>query len=181
MQSAVPPADDLALLDRIAAGDRAAFQAFYERHAGRVLAYVRQLARDRAPAEDVVQEVFLAVWRKAASYREERGDPAGWLYTITRNKLVDSWRRGGRGAEDPALDAAELPLAAPPQRSDLRMAVHQALARLSQDQRQAVEMAYFGGLTYEETAERLKLPLGTLKSRIRTGLLAMRATLGGRA
>ena len=104
---------DLLLLARIAEGDLEAFQAFYDRYAGRVLAYVRQLSRHRDGAEDVVQEVFVAVWRRAASYRPDRGDPMGWLYTITRNKQVDLWRRQGEtrpqglaGAAGPEPDDA---------------------------------------------------------------------------
>jgi RNA polymerase sigma-70 factor, ECF subfamily len=171
---------DATLLERVAAGDLDAFHLFYERYAGRVHAYVQQLSRSREGAEDVVQEVFLAVWRKAASFRPERGDAAGWLYTMTRNKLVDGWRRAGQGAEAvEALDFQRLP-AERPEATELLLTVRQALARVAPDQRRAIEMAYFGGLTYEETADRLNLPLGTLKSRIRTGLRAMHGVLQGR-
>lgn len=171
---------DATLLERVAAGDLEAFHLFYERYAGRVHAYVQQLSRSREGAEDVVQEVFLAVWRKAASFRPERGDAAGWLYTMTRNKLVDGWRRAGQGAEAvEALDFQRLP-AERPEATELLLTVRQALARVAPDQRRAIEMAYFGGLTYEETADRLNLPLGTLKSRIRTGLRAMHGVLQGR-
>ncbi|MCZ7652643.1 MAG: sigma-70 family RNA polymerase sigma factor [Thermoanaerobaculia bacterium] len=176
--AAVSTLSDSALLAQIAAGDRAAFQELYERYGGKVLSYVRMLGRDGGASEDVVQEVFLAVWRKAASYRPERGDVPGWLYTITRNKLVDLWRR-----RDPAesgeeeFDFARMPEPSRGLGSELRLSVHQALAELKEDQRRAVEMAYFGGLTYEETARRLDLPLGTLKSRIRTALMTMRARL----
>lgn len=171
---------DASLLERVAAGDLEAFHLFYERYAGRVHAYVQQLSRSREGAEDVVQEVFLAVWRKAASFRPERGDAAGWLYTMTRNKLVDGWRRAGQGAEAvEALDFQRLP-AERPETTELLLTVRQALARVAPDQRRAIEMAYFGGLTYEETADRLNLPLGTLKSRIRTGLRAMHGVLQGR-
>jgi len=171
---------DATLLERVAAGDLEAFHLFYERYAGRVHAYVQQLSRSREGAEDVVQEVFLAVWRKAASFRPERGDAAGWLYTMTRNKLVDGWRRAGQGAEAvEALDFQRLP-AERPEATELLLTVRQALARVAPDQRRAIEMAYFGGLTYEETADRLNLPLGTLKSRIRTGLRTMHGVLQGR-
>ncbi len=170
------------LLARIAEGDLDSFSLFYERYAGRVLAYVQQLARGREGAEDVVQEVFLAVWRKAASYRPERGDAAGWLYTMTRNKLVDGWRRAGAGQEA-AVDAFDFQrLAADPEgheATELLLTVRQALERVAPEQRRAIEMAYFGGLTYEETASRLKVPLGTLKSRIRTGLKTMHGVLSG--
>lgn len=175
---APPAASDLLLLARIAEGDLEAFQMFYDRYAGRVLAYVRQLSRHREGAEDVVQEVFVAVWRRAASFRPERGDPAGWLYTVTRNKLVDLWRRQGETAVslDEAKPASE-PAAPAGERGDLRLTMHQALARVAPEQRRAIEMAYFGGFTYEETAQRLDLPVGTLKSRIRSGLKSLRTVL----
>jgi RNA polymerase sigma-70 factor (ECF subfamily) len=174
--------DSALLLHRIAGGDIDAFQAFYQRHAGRVLAYARQLGRRPDLAEDVVQEVFVAVWRKAASYQADRGDPVGWLYTITRNKLVDLWRKSGDTAGLDELQWQQLPgpeTAGSP-RSDLLLTMRQALARVSPEQRAAIELAYFGGLTYEETAERLRLPVGTLKSRIRSGLRTLRAVLEGR-
>jgi len=174
--AASPPPSDLLLLGRIAEGDLEAFHTFYGRYAGRVLAYVRQLSRHPDGAEDVVQEVFVAVWRRASSFRPDRGDPAGWLYTITRNKLVDLWRRQGDAA-----DLAELsePMDPAQEQGELRLTMHQALTRVAPEQRRAIEMAYFGGLTYEETARRLDLPVGTLKSRIRSGLKSLRAVLEG--
>ncbi|MFL6235006.1 MAG: RNA polymerase sigma factor [Thermoanaerobaculia bacterium] len=176
LSGAQSPPGDAALLGRIAAGDIDAFQAFYGRHAGRVLSYARQLSRQGDAAEDVTQEVFVAVWRRAASYRPERGDVTGWLYTITRNKLVDLWRRRGEPAELGELDAR---LAGAAEPGDLHLSLRQALSRVAPDQRRAIEMAYFGGLTYEETARRLELPLGTLKSRIRSGLKTLRSLLEG--
>ncbi len=174
--------DSAVLLQRIAGGDIEAFQAFYQLHAGRVLAYARQLGRRADLAEDVVQEVFVAVWRKAASFRADRGDPLGWLYTITRNKLVDLWRKAGETSGLDEIQWQQLPdgEGSGSDRGDLLLTVHQALARVPAEQRTAIEMAYFGGLTYEETAERLRLPVGTLKSRIRTGLRSLRAVLEGR-
>ncbi len=165
------------LLGRIAQGDLDSFQAFYGRYAGRVLAYARQLSRNRDGVEDVVQEVFVAVWRRAASYRPDRGDPAGWLYTITRNKLVDHWRRLGVPGEPGDFD--DLPFHGWEDGGDLRLTMRQALAQVAPEQRRAIEMAYFGGLTYEETAQRLDLPVGTLKSRIRSGLKRLRTLLEG--
>ena len=85
----------------IALGDEGAFQAFYGRYAGRVLGILRRLCPDRAAAEDLLQEAFMAVWRKASTYREDRGDPAGWLFAITRNKAFDHSRRRGPGAVRP--------------------------------------------------------------------------------
>jgi RNA polymerase sigma-70 factor (ECF subfamily) len=170
--------DDAVLLGRIARGDREAFQSFYARYAGRILGYARQLGRGSDVAEDVVQEVFVAVWRRAASYRPDRGDPAGWLYRITRNKLVDHWRRAAEAGDADELNEFRTGEEEPPQ--DLGLTMRQALTRVSPDQRRAIEMAYFGGLTYEETARRLALPVGTLKSRIRSGLKALRTVLENR-
>jgi RNA polymerase sigma-70 factor (ECF subfamily) len=178
LAQAEPEAGDTTLLKRIAGGDIEAFQAFYQRHAGRVLAYVRQLSRNADLAEDVVQEVFVAVWRKAASFEAGRGDPCGWLYTVTRNKLVDLWRKRGETAGLDELSLQQIPAPAPPG-SELLLTLRQALDHVPTDQRAAIEMAYFGGLTYEETAERLRLPLGTLKSRIRSGLKTLRSVLEG--
>jgi len=171
---------DRSLLERIAAGDREAFRLFYDRYAPKVLAYVRALGRARDAAEDVVQEVFLAVHRRAGTYRPERGEVAGWLYTITRNKLVDLWRQRPVGDDAPEVDFARLLVdEGGAERKVVSLSVRKALSGLKREQRQAVELAYFGGLTYEETAERLQLPLGTLKSRIRAGLALMRQELAG--
>lgn len=177
LQGAAAVPDDAVLLGRIAGGDLEAFQAFYTRYAGRVLTYARQLSRGRDLAEDVVQEVFVMVWRRAASFRPDRGDPAGWLYTITRNKLVDHWRKLAEGTELDELDERRLAESGP---EDLRLTLRQALSRVPPEQRRAIEMAYFGGLTYEETAKRLDLPVGTLKSRIRSGLRTLRTVLESR-
>lgn len=172
---------DASLLARIAEGDLEAFHTFYGRHAGRVLAYARHLGQRSSRGyrtdltEDVVQEVFVAVWRRAASFRPDRGDPSGWLYTITRNKLVDHWRRQGETADLGEMDDSMFLMEE--EAGDLRVTLRQALARVAPDQRRAIEMAYFGGLTYEETAQRLALPVGTLKSRIRSGLKTLRTFL----
>lgn len=174
--SRAPEGIDEELLARIAEGDLEAFQSFYERHASRVAAYARQLARDAHLAEDVTQEVFTSVWTKAASFRPERGDAAGWLYTLTRNKFIDHWRRSSKAGPAEEIDDRRLP-GPERQESDLQLTLRQALAQVTPDQRKAIEMAYFGGLTYQETAGELELPVGTLKSRIRLGLRAMRSVL----
>lgn len=167
---------DESLLAATAGGDLEAFQIFYERYAGRVLSYARRISRDATLAEDITQEVFTAVWIRAATFRPERGGAPAWLYTLTRNKLVDHWRRSGRAAELEPLDNLRL-TASGAETGELRLTVQQALARVPPEQREAIETAFFGGLTYEETAGRLALPVGTLKSRIRLGLRAMRAAL----
>jgi RNA polymerase sigma-70 factor (ECF subfamily) len=169
---------DLELLQGVADADREAFRLFYDRHAPRVLAYVRSLGRSRDASEDVVQEVFLAVWRKAGTYRPERGDVAGWLYTMTRNKVVDLWRKLPTGSDQSTEESLSALSERPEAESRvISISLRKAMADLKLEQRQALELAYFGGLTYEETAERLKLPVGTLKSRIRAGLALMRGVL----
>lgn len=168
--------NDENLLAATALGDLDSFHDFYLRHAGAVIAYAHRLCGDRSLAEDVAQEVFTTVWRKAATYLPDRGAVAAWLYTLTRNKLVDLWRRSGRNRELEELNDLRLPQV-PGDSGDLRLTLRQALNKVNPDQREAIEMAYFRGLTYEETANRLALPLGTLKSRIRLGLKAMREML----
>lgn len=169
------PASDETLLARIAKGDLAAFQTFHDRYAARVATYARQLNRDRQLDDDILQEVFTAVWTRAASYNAARGDASGWLYTLTRNKVIDLWRRGSKDGQAEEIDDRRLP--APREEDDLRLTLRQALAHLSPEQRQAIEMAYFDGLTYQEAAHELELPEGTLKSRIRLGLRTLRNVL----
>jgi RNA polymerase sigma-70 factor (ECF subfamily) len=178
--SAEPAAEgpaDSALLIAIADQDREAFQHFYDRYAGRLLAYVQAMGRGRLPVDDHLQEIFVAVWRKAGQYRPELGTPEAWLFTITRNKVFDIWRArppvGERVAPDleTLMDTTENPDPA------LVATIHQALARLPEDQRRPLVLAYFGGFTYEEAARRLAVPVGTLKSRIRAALGQLRAQL----
>lgn len=169
--------EDRALLGAIAQGSKAAFQSYYERHAGRLLGYVLRVTRDRALAEDVVQDVFTAIWQKASSYRAEHGSPQAWMYMIARNKLVDRWRRRppGEGALETEAGGSlrELVQADP----ELSLSLERALSVLNPEQRQAVELAVLGGYTHEEAAVALAVPLGTFKSRVRMALLHLRALL----
>lgn len=177
MLQARPPADE-ELLARIAHGDLGAFQVFHDRHASRVATYARQIGHargDRHLDEDVTQEVFTSVWTRAASFNPARGDAAGWLYTLTRNKLIDLWRRSSKAGQTEEIDDRRLPVRR--EENDLRLTLRQALSHVSPEQRRAIEMAYFDGLTYQETAQELDLPEGTLKSRIRLGLRTMRSVL----
>jgi RNA polymerase sigma-70 factor, ECF subfamily len=169
--------DDRSLLGAIGRGSQAAFQACYERHAGRLMGYALRVTRDRALAEDLVQDVFTTLWLKASSYQPELGSPLAWLYQIARHKLVDRWRH------QPPMDEAirhelERPLRefveADPA---LAMSLERAMAGLGPDQRRAVELACLGGYTHEEAAQALEVPLGTLKSRVRGALLHLRHLL----
>jgi RNA polymerase sigma factor (sigma-70 family) len=171
---------DEELLDAVASGDDRALAALYDRF-GRVaygLAY--RILRDQAFAEDAVQEAFLAVWRSAQSYQRERAKPATWILTLVHRRSVDLVRREDRRRAE-ALDEAREPATAGVDEEagirDRRMAVQQALAQLPEDQRQALELAYYGGLTQSELAERLGVPLGTIKSRMFAGLGRLRELL----
>ncbi len=170
------PADS-ALLAAIAGQDREAFGQLYDRYAGRLLAYLQAMGRGRLPVDDLLQEIFVAVWRKAGQYRPDLGTPEAWLFTITRNKVFDIWRalppvedRGGPDLET-LMDTTENPDPA------LVATLRQALARLPEEQRRPLVLAYFGGFTYEEAARSLAVPVGTLKSRIRAALRQLRALL----
>ena len=178
--AAVVASKDSELLAAIASGSADAFQEFYRRFGGRVYSYARLLsAGESGRAEDLAQDVLLAVWRRAASFDDARGDVPGWLYTIARNRFLDQRRKAARAREVAADDADLARLAAPETGVDAgtRVSLEKALGALRLEQREAVELAYFGGLTYEETATRLAVPLGTLKSRIRAALMTMRDLL----
>ena len=163
------------VLQRVAAGDREAFHAFYDRYGARVMAVVRRRVAGRALAEELVQDVFVAAWLGAAGYREEMGEPDRWLLGITRHKLQDHWRRirGLAQAVAGDLDRAGLDNSMPPE--DTRLIVEEALAGLPKTQRRVLDLIYLGGLTFAETAHALKVPVGTVKSRVHAALLSLRA------
>jgi len=160
---------------RLAAGDQAALSEFYDLFAGLVNALALRILRDSADAEDVVQEVFLQAWRQADRFDPRRGRLEAWLCTIARTRALDRLRRRVSRREDPA-EAAPAPTESP--RPVEGLAVRKALLSLSADQRRALELAYFEGLTQTEIAARLDEPLGTIKTRIRTALIRLREALG---
>jgi RNA polymerase sigma factor (sigma-70 family) len=168
---------DEEILDAIASGDDAALAALYDRF-GRVaygLAY--RILRDQALAEDAVQEAFLAVWRSADTYRRERAKPATWILTLVHRRAVDLVRREHRRRSEPLEEMPEAVGDAVAEEVDIRerrATVQAALAQLPEDQRQALELAYYGGYTQSELAERLGVPLGTIKSRMFAGLARLR-------
>jgi RNA polymerase sigma factor (sigma-70 family) len=168
---------DEEILEAIAGGDDDALGALYDRF-GRIayrLAY--RVLQDQALAEDAVQEAFLAVWRSADSYRRERAKPGTWILTLVHRRAVDLVRREDRRRADPleeAPEAAAGPVADEIDLRERRATVQAALAQLPDDQRQALELAYYGGYSQSELAERLGVPLGTIKSRMFTGLSRLR-------
>jgi RNA polymerase sigma-70 factor (ECF subfamily) len=135
------------------------------------------MGRQQVSSEDAVQEVFVAIWTKAAQYRPELGVPEAWVFTITRHKVFDIWRAQSRvGVVEVELET--LVDHASTLDPTLVATLDKALSRLSPDHRKPLLLAYFGGLTYEETAQALGIPTGTLKSRIRSALADLRTLLG---
>jgi len=176
--------DLVALLQRSARGDRTAFATLYDATAARVHGLVLRVVRDPAQAEEVTQEAFLEIWRTASRFDPDRGNAVSWVLTIAHRKAVDRVRSaeaaGRREASyhhhnqtidhDTTADAAQASLEA----RRVRAALHQ----LTDVQREAIELAYFGGYTHTEVAALLDLPVGTAKTRIRDGLIRLRDTIG---
>lgn len=174
---------DRAVLERIARGELGALDDLYERYKTMSYSIAYRITNDATLAEDVVQEAFLGAWRNAGRYVEGRGSVKTWLLSIVHHRAIDAVRRRRATVELPERDEA------PPQA--LRLPdiwsevsatldadeVRAALAALTDVQREAIELGYFGGLTQVEIAEKTGAPLGTVKSRMRLGLLAMRKVL----
>lgn len=180
--------DGPALAARLAAvahGDQAAFADLYDATAPRVHGLVLRVLRDRSQAEEVTQEVFLQVWRTAGSFDPDRGSAVSWLLTLAHRRAVDRVRSVvAQSARDDAYESRRTtrPFDVTAEAVEERLEatrVRDALGRLSETQRAAIELAYFEGLTHREVSDRLGVPLGTAKTRIRDGLGKMRDQMGG--
>ncbi|MEU2286371.1 sigma-70 family RNA polymerase sigma factor [Streptomyces sp. NPDC013178] len=178
-------ADELLLL--VARGDQKAFEQLYTLVSGPVFGLVRRVVRDPAQSEEVSQEVLLELWRSAARFDPGRGSALSWVLTLAHRRAVDRVRsaraasdreqREARRYHDPAFDQVSEEVEAGLE----RQLVRRCLDRLTALQRQSVTLAYYDGYTYREVAERLSLPLGTVKTRMRDGLTRLRDCLGGAA
>ncbi len=176
-------AADEAIVERIASGDSAGLGDLYDRHCRIVYSLACRLMSDATEAEDVVQEVFSQAWRQASRYDPARAAVTGWLLMMTRARAIDRLRarrsRPGsiavEGLHEPA-DPAPGPEAAAVTAVEVRR-LRGALDELNEQQRTAIELAYYSGLTQAEIAERLEEPLGTVKTRIRAGLLKLRSAM----
>lgn len=180
---------DLDLLQRTAKGDRMAFAGLYDRFSRPLFATALRILGDAREAEDVVHDVFITLWHRSVEFSEDRGSPFSWAVTMTRNRAIDRVRQRRRRAEilaetppddlgyDDTNGAAPVDSGGAMDARERAGAVRQALATLPQDQQRAVELAFFSGLTQQEIAENLRQPLGTVKARIRRGLLKLRDVL----
>ena len=180
---------DLGLLQRIVARDTAALAELYDRHSRLLFGLVLRIVRDRAEAEEILQEVFIRVWTRAEQYDSRLGGPTPWLVRLARNCAIDRLRarRTRDAVSRPGLDES---MAHPPHSSmhvptpetvvihaERRGTVVEALSRLPAEQARLIEAAFFEGYTHSELATLFGLPLGTVKTRIRAGLTTMRQRL----
>jgi RNA polymerase sigma-70 factor (ECF subfamily) len=163
--------NDGELIQRIAERDRGAFEDLYNRYARAVFGLALRRLGDRGRAEDAVQETFASIWRSAGTYRPERGPGAPWLYTVARNATVDRSReRIETPTEVPDEPTGELGPAEQTEQGWVTWRVHSALQELPEREREAIQLAYWSGLSQSEVAEFLGIPLGTVKTRTRSGL-----------
>ncbi len=173
----------VAAIHRVAAGDRTALRLAYSETSAKLFGVCLRILGDRSEAEDVLQEVYLTVWRKAASFDESVASPITWLVAIARNRSIDRLRSGAASrANAPIEAAADIPDAGLSalerlERNDERARLSDCLRELEERQSAAICSAFLDGFTYEELAERARVPLGTMKSWIRRGLLKLRTCL----
>jgi RNA polymerase sigma-70 factor, ECF subfamily len=159
------------LIRRVARRDANAFEALYHRFARPVFGLALRRLGDRMRAEDAVQETFAAVWRSARTYKPDRGAGAPWLYAVARNAIVDRSRsRSEPPGEVPDVASTELGPDERAEASYVSWRVHRALESLPSNERDVIELAYYGGLSQSEVADFLGIPLGTVKTRTRAGL-----------
>ncbi len=174
------PSEDEQLATRLSQGDRSAFLTLYDRYAGRVYGLTLRILRDAMSAEEATQDTFLKLWRKAASYNPAQGAFRTWLLTIARHTALDQIRRESRRPiletpDDPALMWGPLSPAGSESTEEARWrTLRFALRDLPAEQSQAIELAFFYGMSHSEIAEELRLPLGTVKTRIRLGMEKLR-------
>jgi RNA polymerase sigma-70 factor (ECF subfamily) len=181
----IPPLSDEEVLAAVADRDPDAIAVLFDRYGGLAYSLAVRMLADPGAAEDVVQEAFLSVWRQAGRFDLAKGTARGWLMSIVRNRAVDRIRRrrsrgGGhdRGLDDINAEESWLPdVWAEVSVSLDRETITAALAELPESQRQVIDLAYYGGLTHVEIAQRLEVPLGTVKGRIRIGLKRLRDQL----
>lgn len=180
--------EDADLIKRVARGDRDAFAAIYDRYSRPLFSIALRVLNDSREAEDIVHDVFISLWNKAGDFEADRGTAFGWCVTLTRNRAIDRVRARKRRGEL-LTQSAPADLGYDENQADnvdsgdmlwqkeKAIVVREALENLPPEQRSALQLAYFSGLTQQEIAARLREPLGTVKARIRRGLLRLRELL----
>ncbi len=173
------------LMQLVRDGEVRAFDIIFDRHSGAAFSLAYRMCGRRAMAEDVVQEAFVSLWRSGARYDRARGSVRSWVLSSVHNRAIDAFRRESvRGARDVQDDGiaerieSEERVEREVERRDDARQVRSALVELPDDQRQVIELAYFGGFTHTEIADMLELPAGTVKGRMRLGLAKLRIALG---
>lgn len=175
--------DAVGLIQRIATQDRESFSRFYDLYSSLSFTFALRILRVRADAEDLLQEVFMQVWRQAASYNPKRGKPEAWVITITKSRAIDKLRsqrrKDSKGTvlEEQFLTTSRDVESKQGVHAEVALTMQGALAEVSDAQRQVLELAYFEGLTQSEIAQKLEIPIGTAKTRIRDGLKKLREVL----
>ncbi|HEY8223645.1 MAG TPA: sigma-70 family RNA polymerase sigma factor [Pyrinomonadaceae bacterium] len=185
MQPEQAQSTDIQLLKAVARGDEQALATLYDQYRIILFGLLVRILNSREEAEDVLQEVFMQVWRRAADFDETRGKPFTWLVTLARSRAIDRLRSLGarervavaatRDVQEETSDAASDAF-----RSEQRQLVTSALAQLPEEQKRPLVLAYFDGLTQSEIAEKLGAPLGTIKTRMRSGMIKLREVLTGK-
>jgi len=175
--------EDLMVL--VGRGDARAFEVIFDRHSGAAFSLAFRMCGRRAVAEDVVQEAFVSLWRSGSRYDPHRGSVRSWMLSVVHNRAIDAFRRDALRDRSTAPDEGLAERLEATERTDVEVErreqsreVRRALRSLPDDQRQVVELAYFGGYTHTEIAELLSLPQGTVKGRIRLGMSKLRSSLG---
>ena len=186
MQPEQAQPNDVDLLKAIARQDESALAELYDRYRVILFGLLVRILNSREEAEDVLQEVFLQVWRRAADFDESRGRPFTWLVTLARSRGIDRLRSLGArervaiaGAREPSEEVSDA--VADAFKSEQRSLVNTALAQLPDEQKRPLMLAYFEGLTQSEIATKLGAPLGTVKTRMRAGLMKMRELIGNQS
>ena len=176
--AADPDSSDAALIERVLERDRVAMTAIFDRYSSMVYSVALRVLKDTAAAEDVMQQIFFEVWETPRNFVAGRGSLAGWLAVVSRNRSVDVLRR--RKPSDPVEEvelAAETNLAAEAERNIMMEKVRTHLDTLPRDQQHQVQLAFFEGLTHSEISVLTGVPLGTVKTRIRSALISLRGAL----
>jgi len=175
--------DGIQLIQQMANGDNKAFQAFYEKYSSLAYSIAMKMLRSPTNSDDLLQEVFLQIWRQASRYSKERGNPEAWVITITRSRAIDKLRslkrvdKGVQKVEDHYKESDPASFSNASEQNITKIVVSGVLKELSEDHRQVLELAYYNGLTQTEIAEKINIPLGTVKTRIRSGLGKLREML----